>query len=78
MRAPRGPFALLALVVLAGVGVAGSGRPAATESYQAIALYAEAMSLIHDRYVDELPWTKLVQDGIRGAVQGLDPDSTVA
>jgi carboxyl-terminal processing protease len=77
MRAPRGPFALLALVALAGVGVAGSGRPAATDSYQAIALYAEAMSLIHDRYVDELPWTKLVQDGIRGAVQGLDPDSTV-
>jgi carboxyl-terminal processing protease len=78
MRAPRGPVALLALVALAGVGVAGSGRPGATDSYQAIALYAEAMSLIHDRYVDELPWTKLVQDGIRGAVQGLDPDSTVA
>jgi carboxyl-terminal processing protease len=78
MRAPRGPLALLALVALAGVGVAGSGRPGATDSYQAIALYAEAMSLIHDRYVDELPWTKLVQDGIRGAVQGLDPDSTVA
>ena len=35
------------------------------------------MSIIHDKYVDELPWTKLVQDGIRGAVQGLDPDSTV-
>ena len=77
MRAPRGPLALLALVALAGVGVAGSGRPAATDSYKAIALYAEAMSIIHDKYVDELPWTKLVQDGIRGAVQGLDPDSTV-
>jgi carboxyl-terminal processing protease len=77
VRAPRGPLALLALVALAGVGVAGSGRPAQTDSYEAIALYAEAMSLIHDRYVDELPWTKLVQDGIRGAVQGLDPDSTV-
>ena len=77
MRPPRGPFAVLMLVALAGIGVAGSGRPGATDSYQAIAVYAEAMSLIHDRYVDELPWTKLVQDGIRGAVQGLDPDSTV-
>jgi carboxyl-terminal processing protease len=77
MRAPRGPFALLTLVALAGIAVAGTGRPGATDSYQAIALYAEAMSIIHDRYVDELPWSKLVQDGIRGAVQGLDPDSTV-
>lgn len=77
MRSPRGPFALLALVALAGLAVAGSGRPGATDSYKAIALYAEAMSIIHDKYVDELPWTKLVQDGIRGAVQGLDPDSTV-
>ena len=77
MRAPRGPVALLALVALAGIAVAGTGRPGAADSYQAIALYAEAMSIIHDKYVDELPWTKLVQDGIRGAVQGLDPDSTV-
>lgn len=77
MRAPRGPFTLLALVALAGLAVAGSGRPGATDSYKAIALYAEAMSIIHDKYVDELPWTKLVQDGIRGAIQGLDPDSTV-
>ncbi|MFI5374989.1 MAG: S41 family peptidase [Candidatus Rokuibacteriota bacterium] len=77
MRAPRGPFALLTLVALAGIAVAGTGRPGATDSYQAIALYAEAMSIIHDRYVDELPWSKLVQDGIRGAVQGLDLDSTV-
>ena len=50
MRAPRGPVALLTLVALAGIAVAGTGRPGATDSYQAIALYAEAMSIIHDRY----------------------------
>ena len=77
MRSPRGPFALLPLVALAGMALAGSSRPDAAESYQAIGLYAEAMSIIHDRYVDELPWTKLVEDSIRGAVQGLDADSTV-
>jgi carboxyl-terminal processing protease len=64
------------VAAVAGIGAAGA-RAAKTDSYQAIALYAEAMSLIHDRYVDELTWTKILQDGIRGAVQGLDADSTV-
>ena len=35
------------------------------------------MTIIHNQYVDELPWSKIVQDGIRGAVEGLDADSTV-
>lgn len=67
----------LLLAALAAIGAGGTARPTPTDSYQALALYSEAMSLIHDRYVDELSWKKIVQDGIRGAIQGLDPDSTL-
>ena len=70
-------MATLLLVALAGIGVGVSAQPGKADSYQAVALYAEAMSLIHDRYVDELSWTKMVRDGIRGAIHGLDGDSTV-
>ena len=80
MRVPRRPYCvvvLAALVGLAGMGAAASTTSRAAESYQAITLYAEAMSIVHDNYVDELSWPTLVQAGIRGAVQGLDADSTV-
>lgn len=77
MRARRGGLAGLLLVVLVGTGLAAAARPGRADSYGAIALYAEAMSLIHDDYVEELSWPKIVRASIRGAVQGLDGDSTV-
>jgi carboxyl-terminal processing protease len=77
MRTHRAPLAVVLLAALAGIGAGGTERPAPAQSYQAIELYTEAMTIIHDRYVDELSWSKIVQDGIRGAVQGLDADSTV-
>jgi len=73
----RGPLAVLVLVAVTGAGVVAAAQPAKTGTYQAITLYSEAMSLIHDDYVDQLQWAKMVRDGIRGAVEGLDGDSTV-
>ncbi|HUM17204.1 MAG TPA: S41 family peptidase [Candidatus Nitrosotalea sp.] len=77
MSGRRAPLAALALVALAGTGVVAAAGVGSADTYQAMRLYAEAMSAIHDGYVDELAWTKMVRDGIRGAVQGLDGDSTV-
>jgi carboxyl-terminal processing protease len=70
-------LAALLLVALAGIVSGATAQPGKADFYQGVALYAEAMSLIHDGYVDELSWTKMVQDGIRGALQGLDGDSAV-
>jgi carboxyl-terminal processing protease len=70
-------LAALLVVALAGIVGGATAQPGKADSYQAVALYAEAMSLIHDRYVDELSWTKMVRDGIRGAIHGLDGDSAV-
>ncbi len=67
----------LLLAALVTLGAGGTARPTPADTYQALQLYTEAMTIIHDHYVDELPWDKIVQDGIRGAVQGLDADSTV-
>jgi carboxyl-terminal processing protease len=75
-----GPAWRLGLVVAMVGLVAGSAvvaRAARTETYQALDVYTEAMTIIHNQYVDELPWSKMVQDGIRGAIEGLDADSTV-
>jgi len=77
MRVARRSAVLVLAATLAGMGVLGSDGAGKAETYQALTLYAEALSVIHDQYVDELPWTKLVGDGIRGAVQGLDADGTL-
>ena len=77
MSHPRSPFVVILLVALVGLGAGGRAGPEKTETYQAIGLYAEAMSLIHERYVDELPWSKLAHDGISGAIRGLDSDSAL-
>jgi carboxyl-terminal processing protease len=75
MVRPRYWALLLAGLVTLGAG--GTARPTPSDTYQALDLYTEAMTLIHDRYVDPLSWDKIVQDSVRGAVQGLDADSTV-
>jgi carboxyl-terminal processing protease len=79
MRIARRSVVLVLVAALAGMGALGSDSDGAdkAETYRTITLYAEALSVIHDQYVDELPWTKLVGDGIRGAVQGLDADGAL-
>lgn len=65
------------MVALAGIVGGATAQPGKADSYRAVALYAEAMSLILDRYVDELSRTTMVRDGIRGAIHGLDGDSAL-
>jgi len=62
-------------IVAGGVADGEPPRPAAT--YKPLALYSQALALVHDHYVDALPWTKLVEDGTRGMVQALDADSAL-
>lgn len=68
---------VLAVVGLVAGGAVAVARAARSDTYKALDLYTEAMTIIHNQYVDELPWSKIVQDGIRGAIEGLDADSTV-
>jgi hypothetical protein len=67
----------VAVISLAAAGAVAAARATRSETYQALDVYTEAMTIIHNQYVDELPWSKIVQDGIRGAIEGLDADSTV-
>ncbi len=66
----------VALLALTVAGVVGSGR-ADTSPYGELSLYTEVLHIIRDRYVDEVPWSKLVHGGIRGMVGGLDAHSEV-
>lgn len=68
---------VLAVVGLVAGGAVAVARAARNDTYKALDVYTEAMTIIHNQYVDELPWSKIVQDGIRGAIEGLDADSTV-
>jgi len=79
MRIARRSVVVVLVAALAGMGALGSDSDGAhkAETYRTITLYAEVLSIIHDQYVDELPWVKLVDDGIRGAVQGLDADGAL-
>lgn len=69
-------IAVLFVAIVAG-GVARGEPPRPADTYQPLALYSQVVSIIHDHYVDALPWTKLVEDGTRGMVQGLDADSAL-
>src|SRR5574338_1636792 len=68
---------VLAVVGLVAGGAVAVARAARNDTYKALDVYTEAMTIIHNQYVDELRWSKIVQDGIRGAIEGLDADSTV-
>jgi len=68
---------VVTVIGLVAGGAVAAARGARSETYQALDVYTEAMTIIHNQYVDELPWSKIVQDGIRGAIEGLDADSTV-
>lgn len=76
-KAPLIAVAFVAVVAAGVAGVAGGERSGATDPYEPLALYSQALSIVHDHYVDALPWTKLVEDGTRGMVQALDADSAL-
>jgi carboxyl-terminal processing protease len=73
----KAPLIAVLLAAIVVGGVAGSERPRTADTYGPLAVYSEAMSIIHDQYVDTLPWTKIVGDGVGGMVQTLDADSAV-
>lgn len=73
----KAPLVAVLFVAIVAGGVAGSEPPRPADTYKPLALYSQAVSIIHDHYVDPLPWTKLVEDGTRGMVQGLDADSAL-
>jgi carboxyl-terminal processing protease len=72
-NAPLIAIALTAIVV----GAVAAGRERPGDTYGPLAVYSEAMSIVHDQYVDVLPWSKLAEDGAQGMVQTLDPDSAL-
>src|SRR5262249_51917418 len=70
---------VLSVLLAIGVGgaVAASERSRTDATYAAVAFYSEAMSIVHEHYVDQLPWATLVDNGIAGMVEALDADSDV-
>jgi carboxyl-terminal processing protease len=69
------PLFVIALAAIVVGAVAGRERPG--ETYAPLAVYGEAMSIVHDQYVDPLPWAKITVDGTQGMVETLDPDSAL-
>lgn len=68
--------AVLFAAIVAG-GATAAERLRSAETYGPLALYSEAVSIVHNQYVDALPWTKLVDDGIRGMIEARDGDSAL-
>lgn len=73
----KAPLIVVVLATAVVGAVAGSERPPTAGTYGPLAVYSEAMSIVHDQYVDVLPWSKLAEDGTQGMVETLDPDSAL-
>jgi carboxyl-terminal processing protease len=71
--------ALAALLALSLLGCAGdAGAPVVARGGDGgddLGLMREAMSLIRERYVRDVPDNDLVKDGVKGMLSGLDPHS---
>jgi carboxyl-terminal processing protease len=72
-RPLRAAFAA-AVLALAGCSPNGQASGPSTGNDD-LALMREAMSLVHDRYVRDVPDSDLVKDGVKGMMAGLDPHS---
>ncbi len=67
--------AVLALTALLAGAAVGTGADQ-NATYQQLSLLTEALSIVRKQYVDEIPLPDLVLSAVKGAVSGLDPDST--
>ena len=67
--------AVLALTALLAGAAVGTGADQ-NATYQELSLLTEALSIVRKQYVDEIPLPDLVLSAVKGAVSGLDPDST--
>src|SRR6266852_4207216 len=63
------PVCTLALAALIGCATQGDQRP--TD----LAALREAMNVVHDRYVRDVPDDQLTRDALKGMMAGLDPHS---
>src|SRR5947207_3251153 len=73
----RAPLIALLFAALTIGGAAGSERARSADTYAPLAVYNEAMSIVRDQYVDEVPWPKLVGDGVAGMVETIDADGAL-
>jgi len=73
----RKPLAASLLVVLA-LFLTGSVRgddSVHDATYEELRLFDEAVAIIHDQYVEEIPINRLLDDAVVGTLLGIDPDA---
>ncbi len=63
------PVCTLALAALIGCATQGDQRPTDLSAMR------EAMAVVHDRYVRDVPDDQLTRDALKGMLAGLDPHS---
>ena len=73
----KAPLIVSAFVAIAVSGAAGSKWLLGADADRPLALLDEALTIVHNKYVDDVPWAKLVRDGTAGMVGGLDADSVL-
>lgn len=73
----KAPLIVIAVAAIAVGGAAGSKWLPGAETDPSVGLLDEALTIVHKEYVDEVPWAKLVRDGIAGMVEALDADGAL-
>src|SRR6188768_2213565 len=73
----KAPLIVIAFAAIAVGGAAGSKWLPGADTDPPVGLLDEALTIVHDQYVDEVPWAKLVRDGIAGMVEALDADGAL-
>jgi carboxyl-terminal processing protease len=66
-----------AFAAIAVSGAAGNTWLPVADTDRPLGLLDEALTIVHNEYVDEVPWAKLVRDGIAGMVEALDADGAL-
>jgi carboxyl-terminal processing protease len=73
-EAPMRGFAISVILAVA-VSAAGATANERVAAYGPLQVYSQAVSLVHEQYLEPLSWDRLVHLGIRGLVGGLDAKS---
>jgi C-terminal processing protease CtpA/Prc len=72
----KAPLIVIAFAAIVS-GAAGSKWLTGADTDRPLGLLDEALTIVHDEYVDEVPWAKLVRDGSAGMVEALDADGAL-
>jgi carboxyl-terminal processing protease len=73
----KAPLIVSAFAAIVVSGAAGSKWLLGADADRPLALLDEALTIVHNKYVDDVPWAKLVRDGTVGMVEALDADSVL-